>query len=76
MIPGIWYIVGIYTTFEVVYSEVGGKFESSLIVIIKRRYLAISMQFYPLIAEYPCWDTRWSTNRLISTSGKKVHLGK
>lgn len=26
MIPGIWYIVGIYTTFEVVYSEVGGKF--------------------------------------------------
>ena len=35
MIPGIWYIVGIYTTFEVVYSEVGGKFESSLIVIIK-----------------------------------------
>lgn len=45
MIPGIWYIVGIYTTFEVVYSEVGGKFESSLIVIIKRRYLAISMQF-------------------------------
>ena len=43
MMPGIWYIVGIYTTFEVVYSEGGGKFDSCLIMVIKRRYLAISM---------------------------------
>ena len=27
MMPGIWYIVGIYTTYEGVYLEVGGKFE-------------------------------------------------
>lgn len=44
---GIWYIVEIYTTFEVVYSEVGGKFE-----YIKYRYLAISGSKYPLIAKY------------------------
>ncbi len=27
MMPGIWYIVGIYTTYEGVYLEVVGKFE-------------------------------------------------
>ncbi len=43
---GIWYIVGIYTTYEVIYSEVGGKLE-----YIKYRDLAISGYFDPLIAK-------------------------
>lgn len=47
MMPVIWYISGIYTTYEVVYSEVGGKWG-----YIKYRYLAISGYFDPLIAKY------------------------